>query len=537
VLATLATSSTERSALQGAIERIAECFESEVGAVIGDGAILASIGFRRNGPLPPALFDAASGGACKVDVPGAGPCLVVVVPVPSVRDCRLVLARSGDDGFSLEEVSLLRSIGRILATALDMLHLRDRVADSESRFRRIVETANEGIWLLDADGATTFANGKMAEILGYAQEEMAGLTLFDVVDEEGKPYAAENLERRRNGLSDQLECAFLRKDRTYVWVLLNASPLFDSDGAYVGSLCMVSDITPRKRIEDELAAARDAAMESSRLKSDFLATMSHEIRTPMNGVIGLTGLLLTTDLDECQRQYADGVQAAGEGLLAIINDILDLSKIESGRLELEVIDFDLLQVIEEAAGLVAASAQRKGLELLASCRSASRWPTRASASPTRTADGCSRRSPRRTRRPPGASEVPVSALSSRAGWWRPWTASWASTARPAGAAPSGSRCRCGAGKRCWSARPPRSHRPLASGCWWWTTTCRAGGCWRRGSGRGVSTARTRPTASPPWTGSGRRLPGDGCTTSCCWTRPCPAWTASSWPLAYRPIRP
>jgi two-component system sensor histidine kinase/response regulator len=117
----------------------------------------------------------------------------------------------------------------------------------------------------------------------------------------------------------------------------------------------------------ELAETRDAALEGSRAKSAFLATMSHEIRTPMNGVIGLTGLLLNTDLDDRQKQYADGVRGAGDALLSIINDILDFSKVEAGKLELESIDFNLLQVVEDAAELMAESAQGKGLELLAYC--------------------------------------------------------------------------------------------------------------------------------------------------------------------------
>ncbi len=123
-------------------------------------------------------------------------------------------------------------------------------------------------------------------------------------------------------------------------------------------------VAEREQANREVTAARDTAVDAARAKSAFLATMSHEIRTPMNGVIGLTDLLLGTSLDARQRQYAEGVQGAGEALLAIINDILDFSKIEAGKLELEAIDFNVTQIIEEVASLVARQAHHKGLELI-----------------------------------------------------------------------------------------------------------------------------------------------------------------------------
>ena len=120
-----------------------------------------------------------------------------------------------------------------------------------------------------------------------------------------------------------------RPDDDYAWSLMRQV----SD--------QLGSVAERERAAEALAEARDQAMAASRHKSEFLATMSHEIRTPMNGVIGLTDLLLRTDLDDRQRRLAEGLRGAGLTLLALINDILDLSKIESGKLELEAIEFDV----------------------------------------------------------------------------------------------------------------------------------------------------------------------------------------------------
>src|SRR5207344_1694763 len=148
-------------------------------------------------------------------------------------------------------------------------------------------------------------------------------------------------------------------------VLLTSRAMRDADGALEGWVGTLADITAEAGAEAAMSAARDKATEASRLKSDFLANMSHEIRTPMNGVIGMTDLLLETDLDVRQRDYAQTVRNSGEALLAIINDILDFSKVEAGQLEIEDIEFNVRTVVDDVVDLLAGSAQTKGLELVA----------------------------------------------------------------------------------------------------------------------------------------------------------------------------
>ena len=137
----------------------------------------------------------------------------------------------------------------------------------------------------------------------------------------------------------------------------------DVNGRPVRMIGIHRDITQQRELEENLRTAKQAADEASAAKSQFLATMSHEIRTPMNGVIGMTGLLLDTTLNAEQRRYADTIHASGEALLALLNDILDFSRIEAGKLELESVDFELREVLDELAAPLILRARTKGLSL------------------------------------------------------------------------------------------------------------------------------------------------------------------------------
>jgi PAS domain S-box-containing protein len=228
-----------------------------------------------------------------------------------------------------------------------------------------LESTADGILVVAPNGQITSSNSRFAEMYRL---QNSNLLLGDdralvahMEDQlcEPEAYVARVEELYADPASESHDTLVFKDGR----VLERSSKPQRVDGEVVGRVWTFHDVTNRKRLEDELADALRKALESSRLKSEFLATMSHEIRTPMNGIIGLTALLLDTELEGLQRQYVDGVHSSGEALLTIVNDVLDFSKIEAGRLELETVDFDVLPALEDVIALETLPARRKNLEL------------------------------------------------------------------------------------------------------------------------------------------------------------------------------
>lgn len=230
----------------------------------------------------------------------------------------------------------------------------------------IVRSSADAIIGMTPEGLITSWNPGAERLYGYAAAEVIGRDVRFLTPDHRQAEDAVLAAVLNGGQARSFETDRARKDGSIVPVSLTVSPIRGEHGV-IGIATIGQDITARRAAEAELLAAREAALESSRLKSEFLATMSHEIRTPMNGVLGLTALLLDTPLDETQRKYAEGVQTAAGALLTLINDILDFSKLEAGKIDLDVTSFDPQFLMEEVAALLAEAAQRKGLELIAYC--------------------------------------------------------------------------------------------------------------------------------------------------------------------------
>ena len=234
-----------------------------------------------------------------------------------------------------------------------------------ARFRSLVHNSLDLITVVDDRSIAIYQSPSSSRVLGYAPKQVVGTRVTDLLHPNDKARVIKAFADIYDRPGETVALTFRMRHRNGTWVDMEGTVLNLVGDATVGGFVVnTRDVSERERVASELATARDAALEASRMKSQFLASMSHEIRTPMNAVIGLTELLLDSPMTDEQRRYAIGVQTAADGLLGIINDILDFSKVEAGKLQIELVDIDLGLLLEDVAALFAESAQARGVELL-----------------------------------------------------------------------------------------------------------------------------------------------------------------------------
>ncbi len=225
----------------------------------------------------------------------------------------------------------------------------------------ILTTSNQGLLQVDNDQIIVRINARMAALLERTEEDIVGHLILEFVDDANRAILREQVEKRQRGESGVYEVEFLTARGGVAPCMVDVIPLYDENQIKSGAIGMVSDVRAYKIIEEQLKNARDKAVHASSAKSMFLANMSHEIRTPMNAIIGMSRLVLETDLTGKQRDYVSKVTISAESLLGIINDILDFSKIEAGRLDIESIDFSLQAMLKSINSLMIFKAEEKDL--------------------------------------------------------------------------------------------------------------------------------------------------------------------------------
>ncbi len=236
---------------------------------------------------------------------------------------------------------------------------------SERRYRAIVQDQTELICRYLPDGRLSFVNEAYGRYFGKTEKELIGLRFLPLIfaeDWEAHKAVISQLEPQKP--VTEVEHRVVLPNGEVRWQHWIERAMFDEQGQLLEYQAVGRDVTERKRAEEELLRAKEAAEAATRTKSEFLANMSHEIRTPMNGIVGMTELLLNTQLSDKQREYAEIIWQSSDALQTLINDILDFSKIEAGKLTLEPMAFNLESAVLEIARLLSITAESKGFELI-----------------------------------------------------------------------------------------------------------------------------------------------------------------------------
>jgi len=277
-----------------------------------------------------------------------------VVSVTALRDARNIII-----GYLLIGTD---NTARKLVEA-EQRKLDQRLRDQQFYTRSLIESNIDALMTTDTAGIITDVNKQMEALTGCTRDELIGAPFKDFFTDPDRAEAGIMRVLNERKLTDYELTARALDGKTTV-VSYNATTFYDRGRNLQGVVAAARDITERKQVEAELQEAKGVAESASRTKSDFLASMSHEIRTPMNAIMGIADLLAKTSLTQEQDKYVQIIRRAGDNLLNLINDILDLSKVEASQLELEQTRFSLTELLEKVTEMVAVRAQEKGLELV-----------------------------------------------------------------------------------------------------------------------------------------------------------------------------
>jgi two-component system sensor histidine kinase/response regulator len=270
----------------------------------------------------------------------------------------------------------------ILRDITEAKRAKEELKKSEELYRSLMNNISFPISYMDKDHKILMVNAAVAKSLRKPVGEIVGKSCFAEYEKRDAicPHCP-GAKAMATGCAAEAETVGIRDDGSRFDVYLRAFPVLDVNDEPMGFIEAIENITERKQAEEALKKAKRDAEVSSRAKSEFLANMSHEIRTPMNAVIGFTDMLLDTDLNESQAEYTVTIKNSGEALLSVLNDILDLSKIEAGELDFEEVDFDPELLAYDVCDLIRSKIQSKPIEIL--CRIGDSIPSHAQGDPMR----------------------------------------------------------------------------------------------------------------------------------------------------------
>ncbi|MEH2192381.1 MAG: response regulator [Nostoc sp.] len=269
---------------------------------------------------------------------------------------------------------LVPSVQRALREAKERRELKqaeELLQKSEAKYRRIVDTSYEGIWMIDSESRTEFVNQRIFEMLGYPPEEMLGCSIFDFIEEVNGITSEEILAWLKREGSDLKEGRLRCKDGSYIWTLISARAILNEQNEFLGAIAMLTDISDRKRTESERdrllqleQIARAEAEAANRIKDEFLAVLSHELRSPLNPILGWAKLLQSRKFDETALQKAlETIERNAKLQAELIDDLLDVSRILQGKLNLKMVSVNLASTIEAAMETVRLAAEAKSIHI------------------------------------------------------------------------------------------------------------------------------------------------------------------------------